>query len=93
MTLESFQMYKAVDIISRMLPLFAPGDYLDNELYFNILLRNITSETMQYILYNIKVQNYILIESKFLKIIRHSIELPSILQLNLWKIVHAHSLK
>ena len=86
-------MFKTVDVIVRMLPLYMPSEFMDNEQYFNILLRNMTPETMQYILYNIKVQNYSLIDKIFLNILRKSVEQPLVMQMNLWKIIHVHNLK
>jgi hypothetical protein len=51
LTLESFQLDEKVDLIGRLLPLYFPNEILDNELYFKVLLRNLSPASLQHILY------------------------------------------
>ena len=64
--LESYQMQQEVDSIVKMMPLFKPDMFIDDEVFIGALLRNASSHTIQTMIYGLKSSQYVLIDRYFI---------------------------
>jgi hypothetical protein len=87
--LEEFQMYEQADVILRMFPQKFTDFSCDFLSYLEILVRNMTPETVSHMRYHLKKKSYILVDEQLPSLMKESIKWPVICQINFWKIVNS----